>query len=239
LTRWLITKWSTRWISYGESSTEYLVALKVPRNRILQIQNCVDERLYEEVVGPALALTPKPVLLVVGRCIASKGLEPLLDAVASLQKEGVQFTLLIVGDGPAKRSLQRQASAHGLRNVLFHGEVPPDRMPGIYRSCDALIFPTLGDVWGLVVNEAIWCGLPVAASIYAGCAKELLPPESLFDPTRTEELKEALRRAVSGLLPAPDRTRLMRVTDVATLIADEIDMMARRRGTEVSGAGNA
>ena len=60
-------------------------------------------------------------------------------------------------------------------------------MPGVYRSGDALILPTLSDVWGVVANEAVLSGIPVLCSKYAGCAKELLTEESVFDPEDAPE----------------------------------------------------
>jgi glycosyltransferase involved in cell wall biosynthesis len=78
----------------------------------------------------------------------------------------------------------------------------------VYRSADALIFPTLEDVWGLVANEAILSGLPVLCSQYAGCAHELFAPESIFDPHDINEFEEKLRIATEGRLSKPDPSRL-------------------------------
>jgi glycosyltransferase involved in cell wall biosynthesis len=255
LVRAVISRWAKRWISYGASSTEYLLSLGVPRDRILQIQNCVDETLFTAHVRPGAVETaaaggsagtrpgarsagavrptrsaaadepvaPRPVFLHVGQLIGRKGVDALLDAAAIVQREGRSFSLLLVGDGPEREALEARAAALGLRNVHFRPGRPPAEMPAVYRSGDFLVFPTRADVWGLVVNEALWSGVPVLASIHAGCAAELLPPEQLFDPDDPADLAAALHAALDGRVGPPDTSRLMRCAEVGDLIADEIE----------------
>jgi glycosyltransferase involved in cell wall biosynthesis len=88
----------------------------------------------------------------------------------------------------------------------------------IYRSADAFIFPTMEDIWGLVVNEAILSGLPVLCSRYAGCAPELLDEENIFDPLSTDSWDEVLARIFDGTLAASDRTRLKTWQEVGLMI---------------------
>lgn len=211
------------WFSYGATSTEYLESLGVPRASIVELQNCVSEGPYVESTSPAVQLEPKPVVLCVGRLVPGKGVDLLLEAAARVQAQGLRFSLLVVGDGPAKPQLERQVDELGLRDVFFHPPQTPDRVPALYRSGDVLVFPTLDDVWGLVVNEALWSGLPALVSIYAGCARELVPPSSTFDPLDSTDFTAKLRLAVSGQLPPPDLTRLRRIDEVSGLIIRELD----------------
>jgi glycosyltransferase involved in cell wall biosynthesis len=85
-----------------------------------------------------------------------------------------------------------------------------------------LVFPTREDVWGLVANEALWSGLPALVSIYAGCAKELVPSDSTFDPLNPADFAAKLRRAVAGELPSPDLSRLKGISEVSDLIAQDL-----------------
>lgn len=214
--------WVTRWISYGQTSTEYLVSLGIPRRRILQIQNCVDEQIYLQPSKPTFDSKPKPVLLHAGQLIALKGVASLLRAAAHLQTEGLDFSMLMVGDGPDCAELKCLATQLGLRNATFYPAQPAEAMPAVYRSVDALIFPTLADVWGLVANEGILSGLPVLCSKYAGCAKELFEPECIFDPASEEDFKSALRRVIEGRLPPGDPSRLLPIAEVADKIAEAV-----------------
>jgi glycosyltransferase involved in cell wall biosynthesis len=86
-----------------------------------------------------------------------------------------------------------------------------------------LVFPTRDDVWGLVTNEALWSGLPVLVSVYAGCAKELVPPESTFDPLDEADFATKLRLAVAGQLPPPDLKRLQRIGTVSDRLVNELE----------------
>lgn len=214
-----------RWISYGKTSTEYLIHLGVPRERILEIQNCVDEKLFAKPVPPAFTFSPKPVLLYVGQLIERKGVDLLLESAARVQNKGYAFTLVLVGDGPEKERLERKALTLGLRDLHFLPSRKPEEMPAVYRSADALIFPTLEDVWGLVVNEALRSGIPVTSSIYAGCTPEIVPPENRFDPLNPEDFDAALERAIKGELAPPDTSVLLTCEEVGKMIVGDIQRL--------------
>jgi glycosyltransferase involved in cell wall biosynthesis len=221
--RALISRWAKHWISYGWTSTEYLRSLSIPDDRILEIQNAVDERRFASPAKPQFKIQPGPVMLHVGQLIARKGVEPLLRTASALQQEGLEFSLLLVGNGPEESNLERLAEELNLKNVRFQPSQPPESMPAVYRDADALIFPTLEDVWGLVANEAILSGLPVLCSRYAGCAYELLAPESIFNPDNAEEFKSKLRIAIEGQLPRPDRSRLKSTPELANDLLDAVE----------------
>lgn len=222
LVRSAIARLTRHWISYGSTSTDYLQSIGVRRERILQIQNCVDEEIFQQKVEPSLCLEPRPVLLYVGQMIQRKGVDRLLEAAARLQAEGLTFSLLLVGDGPERETLVAYAKHLGLDHVTFHPAQPNAAMPAIYRSADVLVFPTNEDVWGLVVNEALWSGIPVICSTRAGCAPEIVPVENHFDPDNPDDFARALRRAAHGELAPPDVSPLWPSARVADAISDWI-----------------
>jgi glycosyltransferase involved in cell wall biosynthesis len=227
--RKLISCWATHWISYGQSSSEYLFSLGIGSDRILQIQNGVDERRFAANSTPEFQLEPRPVLLYVGQFIARKGVELLLNAAANLQNERREFSLLLVGSGHDRQTLEQLALDLQLRNVHFRPALQPERMPSIYRSGDVLIFPTLEDVWGLVVNEAILSGLTVLCSKYAGCADELFLPGNIFDPDDADEFTRKLRNAVGGQLPKSDPSRLMTTPQIVDDLVDALESSIGKR----------
>jgi glycosyltransferase involved in cell wall biosynthesis len=235
LFRSVIARWAKHWISYGATSTEYLTSLGIPRSRVVQIQNCVDERRFAAPAPAALDLRPRPVLLHVGQFVGRKGISQFLRCAAELQREGLVFSIVLVGSGPNRERVQQLVGELGLSHVNFLPPQPPAAMPGIYRSANCLVFPTLEDVWGLVVNEALWAGLPVIGSVYAGCAKELLPAEALFDPLDPAEFKAALRRAILGQIPPPDLRRLKTKDEVAALIVEDLRRVLNRQSTPTQG----
>jgi len=215
--------WADRWITYGETSTEYLLRLGVRRDRILQSQNAIDEQRFKPSVEPAWVFLPRPVVLHVGQFIERKGIGALLDAAATLQQRGCEFSLLLVGNGRDKQALERRAQALGLKNVHFRAAQPPDTMPSVYRSADLLVFPTLEDVWGLVANEAILSGIPVLCSKYAGCAPELFSAENIFSPDNVNDFTQKLADAISGRLSKTDRDRLRTITQLGCELVQELN----------------
>jgi glycosyltransferase involved in cell wall biosynthesis len=221
--RKIVTLWTRHWISYGRTSTEYLLQLGVKRERILESQNAVDEDRFRVDAAPAWTIQPRPVLLHAGQFIERKGLGLLLAAAAILQQQGCQFSLLLVGSGREKQALEQRVAALGLKNVHFRLAQTPDKMPSVYRSADVLVFPTLEDVWGLVANEAILSGVPVLCSKYAGCAPELFAPENIFSPDDLNEFTEKLREAISGRLPKTDSARLKTTRVLASELVKELN----------------
>jgi glycosyltransferase involved in cell wall biosynthesis len=158
----------------------------------------------------------------VGRLWWGKGLDPLLDAYGAVQRRSNrEVSLLIVGDGPQEAQLQSRCEAEGLRNVAFCGFQQRNQLPAYYAAADALVFPTLGDPWGLVVEEAMACGLPVIVSTSAGEIRSrmtdkqeglLVPPgdvlalqrameEMVSDPALRKRMSGAAARRVTGQCP--------------------------------------
>ena len=72
------------------------------------------------------------------------------------------MVLDLVGYGPLEDELRGLAKELGILTLVrFRGKFLQAELPAIYRSADAFILPSLVEPWGLVVNEAMLCGLPV------------------------------------------------------------------------------
>jgi glycosyltransferase involved in cell wall biosynthesis len=208
MVRKIVTIRADRWISYGQTSTEYLMSMGVGRDFIVQSQNAIDERIFQRVAEPAWTIQPRPVVLYTGQLIERKGISALLEASARLQQDGRIFSLLLVGSGRDEHALEQRAESLGLKNVHFRSAQTPEKMPSVYRSADVLVLPTLEDVWGLVANEAILMDIPVLCSKYAGCAPELFPAENIFSPEDLNEFSQKLGAAISGRLSKTEPGRL-------------------------------
>lgn len=105
---------------------------------------------------PALSGLPRPILLNVGRVAPEKNLEQFLAADAS-------GTKVVVGDGPSLDDLRRRYP-----EAVFLGSLAGEDLAAAYRSADCFVFPSLTDTFGLVMIEALACGVPVAALPVAG-----------------------------------------------------------------------
>jgi len=219
--RGILVKLISRWLSYGASTTEYLESIGVPRDQILQIQNCVRQEVFQAVPAQPpewFKDAPRPVILTVGQLLQRKGLDKLIEACGRLSRRGVCFSLVIVGQGPELSRLQALAK----ENRIEHFQILPNRpqpvLNEIYRSADAFVFPTLEDVWGLVVNEAMWAGVPVLCSKYAGCAEEVLPASQIFDPLSQESFDNALAMVIERSVRPSDCATLLSWQEVSTMI---------------------
>jgi glycosyltransferase involved in cell wall biosynthesis len=117
---------------------------------------------------------PLRYFLFVGRLVWEKGVFDLLSAYASLDPNlRAAIALLFVGEGPDRQRLEEQARLIS-GQVLFPGFVHRDQLPAYYALADMLILPSHTEPWGLVVNEAMACGLPVVVSRAAGCVADLV-----------------------------------------------------------------
>jgi glycosyltransferase involved in cell wall biosynthesis len=91
-------------------------------------------------------------------------------------------------------------SRTGIGNkVHFFGFIQYDELPYFYNHAKALILPSWSDQWGLVVNEAMACGLPVLVSEKCGCAPDLVVNGKngfTFDPNDPEEFLKGMEKII-------------------------------------------
>ncbi len=108
-----------------------------------------------------------------GRLWSKKGLDELFEAYGSVRSQCEDTSLLIVGNGVDEERYRKLGD--WIPGVVFAGFVQPKMLPTYYALGDVLVFPTLGDPYGLVVEEAMAAGLPVICSEAAGEIKSRLP----------------------------------------------------------------
>jgi glycosyltransferase involved in cell wall biosynthesis len=128
---------------------------------------------------------PRPVLLYVGRVSQEKGLEDFL----RLDSPG---TKVVVGDGPARAEWEAKYPA-----VKFLGFRKGDELAAEYAAADVFVFPSRTDTFGLVMIEALACGIPVAAFPVTG-------PIDIITHPKLGALDEDLGRAVRSALATGD-----------------------------------
>lgn len=193
----------------GKSAAAYAATFGVPQERIFVAPNAVDNAFFSREAAAArtrpvemrrLFGLPESYFLYVGRLVFSKGVFDLLDAYSRLSPEvRARSELLFVGDGVDQAELEARGTAIRPGAVRFTGFVHREQLAVYYALAEALVFPTHTDPWGLVVNEAMACGIPVVATDAGGCVADLVQDGwngYVVPKGAPENLAEALARVV-------------------------------------------
>ncbi|WP_430910339.1 glycosyltransferase family 4 protein [Methylobacterium sp. sgz302541] len=147
----------------------------------------VDTELFRPQASDALDHLPRPHFLFVGRLAVEKNIAAFL----SLDLPG---TKVIVGDGPDRARLEALAP-----DAAFLGTQTGPALARIYAAADVFVFPSLTDTFGIVLLEALACGLPVAAYPVTG-------PLDVIGGTQAGVLDRDLRTAALAALRIPRET---------------------------------
>jgi glycosyltransferase involved in cell wall biosynthesis len=161
--------------------------------RLMRWSRGVDTSLFRPRTEPAFAFA-RPVFLFVGRIAVEKN----LDSFLSLDLPG---TKVVVGDGP-----QRAALAAAYPEVPFLGLLTGEDLARVYAAADVFVFPSLTDTFGIVLLEALACGVPVAAFPVSG-------PADVIGSSGCGVLDDDLKRAaLAALAVSRERCRAHALT---------------------------
>ncbi|SMO66657.1 glycosyltransferase family 4 protein [Melghirimyces algeriensis] len=134
-------------------------------------------------------------VLFIGNFYKVKGIEYLLQAFAKLIHQSVDVQLYLLGDGPLRSQLKKQARESGIqKNVQFVGRKPHDEIPWWINSCDVVVLPSLSEGLPSVLLEAMGCGKPVVATDVGGISEVLQHRKTgfLVEPKNPEALAHCL-----------------------------------------------
>ncbi|WP_420149232.1 glycosyltransferase family 4 protein [Spirosoma sp.] len=208
---------------FGNQSADYLIQLGVRPEKILLRKNAVDNNAiragYEQALinreqqQQALGLRPNNFVFV-GRLIAFKNLSMLLTAFAEAQKQSAQaagWGLILLGDGPEHDQLSHQIKALNLTvSVRLIPGRPWYQVPEVLAMSNALVLPSRSEPWGLVVNEAMACGMPVLVSDRCGCVPDLVQDGKngfIFSPDQPDQLTQLLLRFINEQVNVSEMSR--------------------------------
>jgi len=212
---------------WEERSAEAVLVITPRMARMLRSDGIDENRLHVIPPGVNLSLfdgsfedpfvgVGRPRVLFVGRLAPQKGVRNLVAAVGLLEDPSAQ--VLLVGDGPERPALEREAQRIGVGDRLhFVGFVAHDRLPAVLAHADLLVLPSLYEELGTVLLEAMQAGLPIVAS-------------------KTGGIPDVIENGVNGMLVAPGEPEaLARAID--RLLADpgltcQLSEGARERGKD-------
>ena len=140
----------------------------------------------------------KKVLMTLGRLVGqerAKGFDEVLDVLPRLAVQYPNLVYMICGDGPDKQRLAAKAKELGIASrVRFTGFIAEHEKSDLYQLADVFVMPSRGEGFGIVLLEALACGVPAIGSTTDGTRDALLDGElgRLVDPDQPDELIAAI-----------------------------------------------
>jgi glycosyltransferase involved in cell wall biosynthesis len=196
------------------------------------LPNCVDLSAFKPsprstVLVDRYQLKDSRVLLTLGRIASEeryKGFDEIIECLPDISPKIPGITYMIAGDGPDRPRLVDKAISLGLRvddyvddkhtpgtgagapRVIFVGRISEQDKPDYIRLADLFVMPSSGEGFGIVLLEAMACGVPVIASKIDASREALREGKlgTLVDPRHPSEIKAAI---IDGLSREADRTR--------------------------------
>lgn len=187
---------------YGQMQRQYLTMLGVSPSRIYRRIQATDNKRLLRVVrehrSDRTGRQHQRRFLYVGRLDPEKNLLHLLAAYRACNTD---WELVLVGDGSQRPALEAYAEQYALSGVRFVGALSWSAVATHYADADVFVLPSSSEPWGLVVNEAMLCQLPVLVSTHCGCSLDLVESGGngfLFPPSDTQALTKLLRWCIDN-----------------------------------------
>jgi glycosyltransferase involved in cell wall biosynthesis len=166
----------------GTLSRESLLAYGIRPDRVRLFANTIDVPAFGETcdrleanqheLRESFGVGPEDVLVLsVGRLVPEKGYSTLIEAVAVAQSPSL--ALVIAGSGPLAPELEALARDLDVR-LRLAGHLTTEKLAEAYVAADVFALLSEWEPWGVVVNEAAACGLPLVLSESVGAAADLL-----------------------------------------------------------------
>jgi glycosyltransferase involved in cell wall biosynthesis len=180
--RWLISKFDAC-LAVGRSSREYFLHYGAQPDRIFLVPHAVPSppnihtlaehrpRFREQWSLPGDAT----VFIFSGKFIDKKRPLDFVRAIEIAGRRCPNIAGLMVGDGPLREQCQQVARDRNLP-IQFTGFLNQSKIAQAYMAADALVLPSDGETWGLVVNEAMSLARPCIVSDQVGCGPDLVLP---------------------------------------------------------------
>jgi len=222
----LVIRRSSRVIAVSEAVREHMLTLGARGDRCVVIPNGVDRDRFVPRASDASA-GATPTVMFVGRLIVNKGPEVLLDALTMLQRRGVAFRAVYLGDGPMRQQLERQTTAAGLDDAVeFRGH--RSDVATQLREADLVVRPSQTEGMPLTVLEAMATRICVVASDIPG-------NRTLIEPERNGVLVPrgdagALADTLASLIADPARRRRLAAEGYRTALSHSWDACAVSTG---------
>lgn len=207
LRSWLFRK-ADLIVTFGSASTRAVKEMDVEQAKIFELFNACDTEFFHVFANANRKVPSKGhKFLYVGQIIERKNIVSLIKAFSYVHDES--DSLLIVGNGVELKNLKNLTREVGCsEKISFLDHKKPHELREIYSSCHTLILPSTNEVWGLVVNEALTCGMHVVVSRACGVSELIsnMRGSYLCSPDEVS-IGEAMKMSKSdwrGHIPEPE-----------------------------------
>lgn len=197
-----IVRQANQIIVLSENELNHLISIGVPSHKIQMVPHGVDFRLFSE--ASRLSFRKKyglsgKIILFVGRLEEKKGLFTLVESVAKVREGMGNVTTVMVGDDwGLKNKLLRFSRLLGVSDLLaFTGPLYGDELASAYAASDVFVLPSISEVFGLVLLEAMAAGKPIIASCVGGVPNIVKETNGILVPPGDSD---ALARGIVKLL---------------------------------------
>lgn len=211
---WAYKAWFVRncigYIVPGKASFEYLLSLGAAAEKIWIAPNAVDNDYFSQACDKyreakdAFKKTkgyPEKIVLYVGRLVDQKGILDLLMAFQIISAWQSNLGLVLIGNGDGQARYRDFCKTNNMRNIFFEGFAYQEELPAYYAIADVFVLPSRSEPWGLVLNEAMACKLPVICSNVTGAAEDLIINGEngyIYEKGNIEELVECIKKVLNS-----------------------------------------
>lgn len=208
---WLLIQLASDYVVYGKRSKAYFRSLGAKKPIDIhpnKVNNTYFSKVAKQLQPQRKALKKnfhiksRRNFIYVGQLIERKGVTDLLESFKYFSAKYPEWGLILIGYGYLEEEIKNYIQEHQLNQIVMIGSVDQYDLPAYYVSADCLVLPSREEVWGLVVNEALACGLPAIVSNICGCVPDLVKSRKLvvFPARNKKALQKSLEKVARGMI---------------------------------------
>jgi glycosyltransferase involved in cell wall biosynthesis len=231
----MLVKMANAFIVFGKTSKDYLILLGANENQFIEEKAAVvdDQRIkdihHSAIQQGFLSEKIKTVnnFIFVGRIIEVKNIPILIKAFQYIKvsvSEAKDWGLIILGNGILDDQIGSEI-ANACQDIYKFDAVDWQTVPKYFSKADCLVLPSNSEPWGLVVNEAMICGLGVIVSDACGCKDDLVAGNGfVFESGNQNQLQECMKNFVINA----EKKESIKRKSLGIIEQFKVDLVAKR-----------
>jgi glycosyltransferase involved in cell wall biosynthesis len=231
----VLVKMSNGFIVFGKTSKDYLLELGAKTEQFIEQKGAVvddikikqvfekakEENYLEEIIKTSHNF------IYVGRIIGVKNLPILVKAFQNIKskiEEAESWGLIILGNGLLDDEINELIAVQN-KHIYKFNATDWQGVPKYFSQSDCLVLPSNSEPWGLVVNEAMVCGLGIIVSDSCGCKEDLVQDNGyVFESGNQNSLENAMK---SFVLDKP-KLEIMKLKSLEIIKDFKVNEVAKR-----------